>query len=112
MVVLVEELHEWAEGEDNMDFVEIAYEMWEDGDVFCEDIESCSWEELFKNFTWPGDLVFLTHQEDAFGNGEWVLLCLVTDSRGDGIKEIWDIATGRTPADAVAKSAIFLMQNS
>ena len=78
----MEELHEWVEGEDNMDFVEIAYEMWEDGDVFCKDIESCSWEELFKNFTWPGDLVFLTHQEDAFGNSEWVLLCLVTDSRG------------------------------
>ena len=109
-MVLVEELREWVEGEGNMDFVEIACEMWEDSEKYVDNIENTSWEVLFKNFDWPGDLVFLTHQDDGI-NKEWVLLCLVTDG-AEGIKEIWDIATGRTPADAVAKSAIFLMQNS
>ena len=110
----MEELHEWVEGEDSMNFVEIAYEMWEDAELFCNDIENCSWEELFKHFPWPGDLTFLTYQSpyDDTPEMEWVVLCLFTDARQEGIKEIWDIATGRTPADAVAKSAIFLMQNS
>ena len=111
----MEGLHGWAEGEDSMDFVEIAYEMWEDSYKFCDNIETCSWETLFKEFPWPGDLTFLTFQspyDDVDSQMEWVVLCLFTDVRKEGIKEIWDIASGRTPADAVAKSAIFLMQNS